>query len=230
MSDPGRPSVAASAVADVARRYAAVRARIASAGGSDVRVVAVTKAFGAWAVDAAASCGIADIGENYAQECEAKLLEASAAPLPRVHFIGRLQRNKVRRLAAWVDMWQTIDRPALIRELAKRSPQAQIMIQVNVTGARTQGGCPPSDAEALAAGAVGSGLRPVGLMTIGPQGQPDQSVRCFRTLRRLADALELPHCSMGMTEDLEAAVGEGATMVRIGRSLFGPRPAPSASP
>ena len=103
------------ASATLAGRYGALRARIAGAGGRDVTVIAVTKALGAWAIDAAAACGIGDIGENYAQECVTKLAEASAAPMPRIHFVGRLQRNKVKMLAGRVDIWQTVDRIELAR-------------------------------------------------------------------------------------------------------------------
>ena len=220
------PVAHAASDAAVAERHAAVRARIAAAAPRrDVRVVAVTKGFGAWAVDAAARCGIADIGENYAQECIAKLAEVSAASRPRVHFIGRLQSNKVRRLARLVDVWQTVDRAALVTEIARRAPGAEVMIQVNTSGAAWQGGCAPAATETLAAQVSDAGLRLVGLMTMGPLGPAAESRACFGELRRMTDSLGLRHCSMGMTDDLEAAVSEGATMVRIGRSLFGPRPA-----
>lgn len=212
------------ATAVVAERYQALRRRIAGAGGRGVTVVAVTKAFGPWAVDASAACGIADIGENYAQECVAKLGEASAAPMPRVHFIGRLQRNKVRMLAGCVDVWQTVDRAELAREIGRRAPGAEVMIQVNISGEATKAGCAPGDTESLAAATGDAGLRLVGLMGIGPLGPPEEARAGFRRLRRLVDSLGLPHCSMGMTGDLEVAVAEGATMVRVGTSLFGMRP------
>ena len=210
----------------VAERYAVLRARIAAAGGGDhVSVVAVTKTFGAWAVDAAAHCGISFIGENYAQECVVKLREVTADPRPQVHFIGRLQRNKVKRLTGCVDVWQTVDRPALAAEIRRRAPGAEVMIQVSVVNATGQGGCAPSEVEALASYVDDIGLRLVGLMGIGPQGSVRESKDCFRDLRSMVDSLGLHHCSMGMTGDLEAAVGEGSTMVRVGRSLFGHRPA-----
>ena len=210
--------------ATLAERYEALQARIAGAGGKDVTVIAVTKAFGAWAVDAAAACGIADIGENYAQECVAKLAEASAAPMPRVHFVGRLQRNKVRMLAGCVDVWQTVDRIELAREVGRRAPGAEVMIQVNISNEESKAGCAPAGAESLASATDDAGLRLVGLMGIGPLGPPEEARGSFRQLRRLVDSLGLRHCSMGMTDDLEVAVAEGATMVRVGRSLFGVRP------
>ena len=218
MSDPR------GAAAVVGERYEAVRARIAGAASHDVTVIAVTKALGSWAVDAAAACGIDDIGENYAQECVAKLAEVTAAPKPRVHFVGRVQRNKVRLLAGRVDVWQTVDRPELAREIGRRAPGSTVMIQVNISGEDTKGGCRSADTEGLAAVVADAGLDLVGLMGIGPLGPPEAARSSFRALRRMVDSLGLAHCSMGMTDDLEVAVGEGATMVRIGRSLFGERP------
>ena len=218
MSAP--PPVAAA----IGERYEALRARIDSAGGHDVTVVAVTKALGSWAIDAASACGIGDIGENYAQECVAKLAEVTAAPKPRVHFVGRVQRNKVKMLAGCVDVWQTLDRPELAREIGRRAPGADVMIQVNISGEETKGGCPLGETEQLASVAADAGLSLVGLMGIGPLGPPEEARSDFRALRRMVDSLGLAHCSMGMTDDLEVAVAEGATMVRIGRSLFGERP------
>ena len=218
MSAP--PEIAAA----IGERYETLRARIASAGTHDVTVIAVTKALGSWAIDAASACGIGDIGENYAQECVAKLAEVTAAPKPRVHFVGRVQRNKVKMLAGCVDVWQTLDRPELAREIGRRAPGADVMIQVNISGEETKGGCPPAETEQLASMVAEAGLNLVGLMGIGPLGPPEEARSNFRELRRMVDSLGLAHCSMGMTDDLEVAVAEGATMVRIGRSLFGERP------
>jgi len=218
MSAP--PPVAAA----IGERYEALRERIAGAGSQDVTVIAVTKALGAWAIDAASACGICDVGENYAQECVAKLAGATAVPKPRVHFVGRLQRNKVRMLAGCVDVWQTLDRPELVREVGRRAPGADAMIQVNISGEESKGGCPLAGTEQLASIAAEAGLNLVGLMGIGPLGPPEGARSGFRAMRRMVDSLGLAHCSMGMTDDLEVAVAEGATMVRIGRSLFGERP------
>ena len=210
--------------AAIGERYEALRERIASAGTQDVTVIAVTKALGSWAIDAASACGIGDIGENYAQECVAKLAEVTAAPKPRVHFVGRIQRNKVKMLAGCVDVWQTLDRPELASEIGRRAPGADVMIQVNISGEATKGGCPLAETERLASIVAEAGLNLVGLMGIGPLGPPEGARSNFRALRRMVDSLGLAHCSMGMTDDLEVAVAEGATMVRIGRSLFGERP------
>lgn len=208
----------------VAERLAAVRSRLERAGGNDVRIVAVTKGFGPDAVEAAVAAGLDDIGENYAQECVAKLAAARPDRRPCVHFIGRLQRNKVRRLAGVVDVWQTVDRPELGRELARRAPGARVLIEVNISGEAAKGGVDPPAVSRLVNELGGLGLDVVGLMGIGPLAEPEAARPGFRLLRRLVDELGLAECSMGMSADLEVAVEEGSTMVRIGRALFGERP------
>jgi hypothetical protein len=205
-------------------RLAALRARLEEAGGSDVTVVAVTKAFGPDAVDAAVRAGLADIGENYAQECIAKLARVTAVPRPRVHFIGGLQRNKVRDLAGLVDVWQSVDRPELGREIAKRAPGAEVMVQVDLSEEATKRGVPAAAVPALVRALDDLGLDVVGLMGIGPLAEPEAARPGFRLLRRIVDQLGLSECSMGMSADLDIAVQEGATMVRVGSDLFGPRP------
>jgi pyridoxal phosphate enzyme (YggS family) len=215
------PSVDADAVGV---RLAALRTRLEEAGGSDVTVVAVTKAFGPDAVEAAVRAGLGDIGENYAQECIAKLARVTAVPRPRVHFIGGLQRNKVRDLAGLVDVWQSVDRPELGREIAKRAPGAEVMVQVDLSGEATKRGVPAAAVPALVRALEDLGLDVVGLMGIGPLAEPEAARPGFRLLRRIVDQLGLRECSMGMSADLEIAVQEGATMVRVGSDLFGPRP------
>ena len=196
---------------EVAQRHEELRERLARADGAGVRVIAVTKAFGPAAIDAAAACGIGDIGENYAQECVAKLTRITAPRRPRVHFVGRVQRNKVPMLAGCVDVWQSVDRVALVRAIARRAPGADVMIQVNISGEETKGGCPPAETEDLVTAATDAGLDVCGLMAIGPVGAPEQARGGFRTLRRMVDELGLTHCSMGMSDDLEVAVSEGAS-------------------
>lgn len=208
----------------VAEHLAGIRDRIHRAGGSpDVVVVAVTKGFGPDAIDAAVAAGLADVGENYAQELLAKLGGISV-PAPRIHFIGRLQSNKVRLLAPHVDVWQSVDRLSLVRELARRAPGAAVLVQVNTSGEPQKGGCEEADVHELVTAADAAGLMVRGLMTVGPLAEPEAARPGFRRLRRLCDDLGLPVCSMGMTDDLEVAVSEGATMVRIGTALFGTRP------
>jgi pyridoxal phosphate enzyme (YggS family) len=209
---------------DVRANLAAVRERIAAAGGDpSVEIVAVTKGFGPDAVVAAAAAGCRAIGENYAQELATKAAPAAAAGLA-VHFIGRLQSNKVRLLAGHVDVFETIDRGSLVAEVAKRAPGATVLVQVNVTGEAGKGGCRPAEVAGLVEACVGAGLIVDGLMAIGPTaGGPEAARPVFRAVRRLVDELGLPTCSMGMTDDLEVAVQEGSTRVRVGTALFGPR-------
>lgn len=213
--------------AEVARNLADVRAAISARTDRRVALVAVTKTFDESAVAAALAAGADGIGENYAQELTAKAARLAGSEPGRVvpwHFIGQLQRNKVRPVAeVGIALWQTIDRVELARELARRQPGAAVLVQVNVTDEPQKGGCPPGGASALVALCADLGLTVRGLMTVGPAGPAEAARPGFRQLRRLADELGLDECSMGMSADFEVAVDEGATMVRIGSRLFGPR-------
>ena len=223
------------AVADAVAR---VRERIASAGGDParVRIVAVTKGQPASAVRAALAAGVGDVGESYAQELVAKaaavddaLPEGGATgAAPRWHWIGRLQRNKVRQVAPLVHLWQSVDRLSLAGEVARHAPGAAVLVQVNVSGAERQGGCAPAMAPSVVDGCRDLGLDVRGLMAIGPRGAPEAVRGAFRAVRDLADRLALEERSMGMSGDLELAVAEGSTIVRVGTSLFGPRGGPTA--
>ena len=124
-------------------RAEALRERIATLGGKDIDIVAVTKGFGAWAIGLASECGFRMIGENYAQELAAKWLELDVEERKslQVHFIGGMQTNKVRKISDIVSVWQTIDRLSLIDEIAKRSPGSSVMIQVKLTEVQGQAGC-----------------------------------------------------------------------------------------
>ncbi len=145
-------------------------------------------------------------------------------PAPAFHFIGRLQRNKVRGLAGIVACWQTVDRVALAAEIARRAPGAKVLVQLNLSGEPQKGGCDPVEAEPLVDQARALGLDVRGLMGIGPAGPPETARPGFRRLVALADRLGLPERSIGMSADLEVAVAEGSTQVRVGQDLFGPRP------
>jgi uncharacterized pyridoxal phosphate-containing UPF0001 family protein len=207
----------------VAERLAIVRDRIARAGGTDVHVMGVTKTWGIDAVRAAAAVGCDSVGENYAQELAAKL--AGEVDLPPVHFIGRLQTNKVRLVAPFVDMYETVDRGPLAAELATRASGATVLVQVSPDADPDKGGCPIAAAPALVDSCRELGLVVAGLMTVGPtEGGPEAARPGFRAVRTLLDRLGLAVCSMGMSDDLEVAVQEGSTQVRIGSALFGPRP------
>ena len=210
---------------DITDRLAAVRDRIAAAGrGPDqVAVVAVTKGFGPDAVRAAAAAGIADVGENYAQELSPKWDSTSGAGL-RWHFLGRVQTNKVRALAPIVHLWQGVDRVGAGEEISRRGRGAGVLVQVRISGPPERNGCEPDAVLGLVERLDGLGLDVRGLMAVGPGGPPELARPGFRRVAALADRLGLSIRSMGMTDDLTVAVQEGSTMVRIGRGLFGERP------
>lgn len=205
----------------VADRLAAIRERIADAGGDGVTVLAVTKGFGPDAVTAARAVGLDDVGENYAQELIGKAKQVG--PGPRWHCIGRVQRNKVRSLAPIVWCWQSVDRVDLADEIARRAPGARVMVQVAAWGEAQKGGASPEDVPALVDHCRGDGLEVTGLMAVAPIGGGATAARGFASVRVLADRLGLTNCSMGMSDDLVEAVREGSTMIRVGRGLFGPR-------
>ena len=211
----------------VAERLERVRDRIVSAGGDPerVRIVAATKGHPVERIAELVGAGLVDIGESYAQELveKAEHLPDEVTALVRWHFIGNLQRNKVRHVAGFVGLWHSVDRLSLAAEVAQRAPGAEVLVQVNVTGLEQQGGCPPGRVAAVVEGCRDLGLDVRGLMAIGPQGSDDHVRAAFRSVRALADDLGLAERSMGMSADLEAAVAEGSTIVRIGTDLVGPR-------
>lgn len=214
--------------AEVAERAGALRERLSRAGGDRVKVVAVTKGFGPDAVAAAVGADLADVGENYAQELLSKARDLGAAPgaalQPRWHFIGRLQRNKIRKIAGLVHLWQSVDRPELAAEIARWAPGSEVLVQVDIAGIGGRGGCPPESTAGLVNHCRDSGLEVAGLMAVGALGSPEHARPGFRLLAAQAADLGLGELSMGMTADIEVAVEEGATMVRVGTALFGPRP------
>lgn len=207
----------------VAARVTEVRRRIERCGRDpqSVRIVAVTKGFGAVAVDAARRAGLSDIGENYAQELLAK---APSAPDVSWHFLGAVQRNKVRRLAPIVDVWEAVDRLPVAESIAAAAPGRAVMVEVNVASVPGRPGCPPGSVPDLVDGIRNLPLDLRGLMAVAPPGGSETARRTFRWLSDEATALGLAELSMGMSDDFEEAVAEGATTVRLGRVLFGPRP------
>ena len=219
-------------MADVAARLRAVRERIdaaARAAGRDPRevtLVAVSKEVDASAVRAALAAGQHDFGENRAQELVAKVTAlATGTETPIWHFIGRMQRNKVKQVAPSVTLWHSVDRSEIGEAIARHAPGARVLMQVNVAGEAGKGGCRPADAPALLDMLVGLGLTVEGLMTVPPQ--VDDPRPHFAALRELARRLELSTLSMGMSGDFEVAIAEGATLVRVGTSVFGARPGPA---
>jgi PLP dependent protein len=207
----------------VAERVAEVRERIAAAAtraGREpgaVTLVAATKTVDAARVQEVIDAGVPDVGENRAQELLTKIGVHGA----RWHFLGQLQRNKVRQLAPWIACWQSVDRAELGAEIARRAPGARVLVEVNVGEEPQKGGCAPAAVPALVDALRSDGLEVTGLMAVPPHG--DDPRRWFGRLREQAAVLGLAELSMGMTDDYELAVEEGATMVRVGRALFGPR-------
>jgi PLP dependent protein len=193
----------------------------------DVRLVGVTKGVPAEAVAAGVRAGLMDLGENYVQELETK---REAAPDATWHFVGRMQRNKVRRVLRQADVVQTLEPgPATERlaELASTEGRTvECLVEVDFTGRRVGAG--PDEVGQLVTRLIeDEGLPVRGLMTVAPL--EDDPRPWFARLRELRDGLavtfeRVTELSMGMSADLDAAVEEGATMVRVGTAIFGPRP------
>ena len=219
-------------MSDVLSRLAEVRERIANAARAagreprDVQLVAVSKEASIDAVRDAITAGQRDFGENRAQELAAKAAGIADAA-PAWHFIGRLQRNKVKQIAGVVTLWQSVDRRDLGELIARHAPGARVLVQVHLGEEDTKGGCDPAGAGALTDRLAELGLAVEGLMTIPPQHEDPRPY--FARLRELAAQLGLHTLSMGMSGDYEAAIGEGATLVRVGTAVFGARP-PAARP
>ena len=216
---------------DVADRLAAVQQKVADAAGRSgrpaaaVRLVVVTKGVPPPVMQAVLDAGATDLGENRAQELLAKAPELAALSAkspnpcrPTWHFIGRLQRNKVASLAPLVDLWQSVDRLELGQAIARRAPGAAVLAEVNVADDPAKAGVAPDDAPALVEGLRSAGLAVDGLMTIPAAGRDPRPA--FAALAELAERLGLAEVSMGMSDDYEVAVEEGATIVRVGRAIF----------
>lgn len=215
-------------------RYERLLARlrqVAEANGHDpdrLRIVGVTKTHPIETVRAAVAAGITRLGESRVQEAEPKV---AAAPDVEWHFIGRLQSNKVRRAVGAFEVVHSVDSMVLLERIdrisAEEDRHPRVLLEVNVSAEAAKAGLAPDELPAV----VAPGAVPlVGLMTIAPMDADFDAARAvFRRLRELRDELEqrlgigLPELSMGMTADAEAAAAEGATLVRIGTALFGPR-------
>lgn len=210
----------------VIERAAALRQRLHLASPDrEVRVVAVTKGFGVEAPRAALAAGFTMLGENYAQELLSKheLLTPEERSRVEWHFLGRLQRNKVRSLAPVVSVWQSVDRIELLDEIARRAPGARIMVQLNLSDEPQKGGASFEECDALVGHARMRGLNAVGLMGVGRAGDVQGTAEAFARLVATAESLGLAERSIGMSDDLDAAVAAGSTMVRVGTGLFGVR-------
>lgn len=236
MSDPH------ARIADIRERAAGVRERIAAAcatAGRDsasVTLVAVTKGHDAATVAAAVAAGLHDIGESRVQETRDKrgLLDATLPDSVHWHLVGQLQSNKARAAAALVDTVHSLDSDRVATALDRgrgTGRPLRVLVEVELTGIAGRGGVAPDDLDVLVGAVRGlPHLELAGLMTVAAPGPPEAARRTFARLREMRDELvarhgvALPHLSMGMSDDYTAAVEEGATMVRLGRTLFGPRP------
>jgi pyridoxal phosphate enzyme (YggS family) len=227
----------------IADRLALVRRRILEAAlgsGRDpasVRLVAVTKGVAVERIREAIEAGAVDLGENRAQELVEKMEALSeAGPLHRWHFVGTLQRNKVKLVAGRVALIHSVDSIELGRAIAERATSygaaQDALLEVNVWGEESKHGVSPEEAWGVVASLADvPGIRLRGLMTIAPAGAGIATRAAFAGLRELRDRLRgelgggsLEELSMGMTSDFEIAIEEGATIVRIGTAIFGNRP------
>jgi hypothetical protein len=228
-------------VSQVAAALRGVRERIdaaASRAGRDpegITLVAVSKSHPPSVIREAMAAGQRDFGENRVQEAAAKYKELGTEV--RWHFVGRLQRNKVKDLVGWVDLIHSVDRPELAAEIGSRATAAgapqEVLAEVNVSGDPGRGGVMAEDLPPLLeAVATVEGIRVTGLMAMAPiVSSPEGARPYFRRLARLRDEaatrfpqLGIHHLSMGMSQDYEVAVEEGATLVRVGEAIFGRRP------
>lgn len=230
-------------MSEIARRLAEIKDRIAAAArraGRDpeaVRLVAVSKTVGLEALREAVAAGQRLFGENYLQEAQGKI--AALGPEAEWHFIGHLQSNKAKAAVGRFALIHSLDRLSLAEALekaaARRGTVQEVLVQVNLAGEASKSGVAPEAAAGLLQALRHfPHLRVVGLMTLPPFFPDPEAVRpYFRALRELRDQLVardladtgLPELSMGMSGDFEVAVEEGATLIRVGTALFGPRPA-----
>ena len=192
----------------------------------ELTLVAVTKVFPAAAIIAGYEAGLRDFGENYVQEFEGKKPEVSGLDGARFHMIGHLQSNKARLGGELFDVVQTVDSLKVARRLNECGRELEVFIEVKLSEEETKRGAPAADVPALAEAVTGlENLRLSGLMTMPPWSSDPETARpYFARLRELAVKLSLPGLSMGMSNDFEVAIEEGATHIRVGSALFGPRP------
>jgi PLP dependent protein len=209
----------------------AVRDRIAAAAeraGRDPSAITLVAASKGIDPDRIRAAGVTDVGENRAQELLAKQAALADAPI-RWHFIGALQANKVKAVAGRVALIHSVDDAALGSLIGRRATAEgatqDVLVEVNLSGEPSKAGCSPDGLADLLAGLRESpGLAVRGLMTVPAPGS-SEARNAFRRLTELREANGLEHCSMGMTGDFEIAISEGATIVRVGTAIFGPRPA-----
>jgi len=212
-------------------RLAAVRERIGRAAArarrnpAQIALLAVTKLFPWEVVREAYQLGLREFGENYVQEFENKAPRLADLPGARFHLIGHLQSNKSAKAAELFQVIQTVDSPKLARRLNDAGRQLEVLLEVKLSEEEAKSGAEPAALAGLIEAVRGCGnLRLLGLMTMPPWTEdPEASRPYFRRLRELAERHSLRQLSMGMSHDLEAAIEEGATCVRVGTALFGKR-------
>jgi uncharacterized pyridoxal phosphate-containing UPF0001 family protein len=207
----------------VAHNLSALLARVEAAGRAprEIRVVAVTKTFPVAYVEAAARCGLAHVGENYARELADKRAATSVALC--WHNLGALQTNKIALLSRTADLLAGVSRAVELEVLGRQPRRPPVYLEVDYTGEPQRSGAPESRLESLLEAAGDHGVEVRGLMTVAPP-EPVRARAAFAALSRAADRLGLAERSMGMTDDLELALAAGSTEIRVGRALFGPRP------
>jgi PLP dependent protein len=212
-------------------RLEAVRERIARAAAeshrdpADILLLAVTKVFPASVIREAYDLGLRDFGENYVQEFEGKAPEVGALTGARYHLIGHLQSNKSKKAAELFQVIQTVDSAKLARRLNESGSKLDVMLEVKLSAEEAKSGADPAELPGLIAAARACpNLRLLGLMTMPPWSDDPEAARpIFRRLRELAAEHRLAQLSMGMSHDLETAIEEGSTCVRVGTALFGKR-------
>ena len=192
---------------------------------SDVTLIAVTKKFSADVMCEAYSLGLRQFGENYVQEFEAKRPALAGLTDATFHLIGHLQSNKARSAAELFQVIETVDSEKLARRLDQMGRVLEVMIEVKLSEEETKAGAATDELPALIRGIQAcANLRLSGLMTMPPWSDDPEVMRpYFRRLAELGRKHGLPKLSMGMSHDLEAAIEEGATHIRVGTALFGPR-------
>lgn len=222
----------------IADNITAVRARIGAAlersgrAGERVSLVAVTKTVPVERIREALAAGVTDLGENRLQEAAPKA--EAIGPGPTWHFIGNLQRNKVRHVVRFAELIHSVDRLSLLEEIDRRAARIgkvqRVLIELNVAGEESKSGAAPEGLDGIVRAAAGlSHVRIEGLMTMAPLVSDPESVRpVFRQTAAFFDKMskttapnvEMTYLSMGMTDDFEVAIEEGSNMVRIGRAIF----------
>ena len=182
----------------------------------------VTKGFGAREVQAMLEVGLTQVGESYAQELLEKAKNITDNRI-NWHMIGRIQRNKVKKLSETVDLWHSVDREELIVEISKYKKEPKILIQVDMNDRSRQGGCSPEKVPGLIEFAADKDVNVEGLMTIGVDQDIEATKKVFAEMTKLSKKMGLKEISMGMSNDFEIAIDYGATILRVGRSIFGER-------